>query len=416
MPFNALKRRPQSAFSEVRRFLYNAFILPCKDVQRAYLYFTSIIFAFSASFLDLFIVIDLIDLTAWEMIRYQVIKNAGVSLVVVILLFMIAKYGGKLIYPFITAMLSAAMILCLFWPYELQPWLLGFIFVLVNAPFWSLYHTFFAISVSDENVGNEVSLAGTGMTVGMALGFAAGGYLQSINAGIFGLVLGFGGMSVGTCMLIYHAYKLKLRDMILKSGALDEKIPEAFKRCRYRSIGSLLEGVMQTGGGALWPIFLSFAGVTAVAVGIWNAVMVLVKIIFTPIAGSLINHGKRREMLMGSAVTAVGWVPFIFTTTFALPAMYIWSVGNQLFASGLGSAWYQSRTIASLIAREIILGLSRLIFIPIMILILYHDASLFIYFMVGSSLLMILYSLYWVKSIKIKGPSMPIEATLSVRR
>ena len=349
------------------------------------------------------------------MISYQVVKNAGISIVVIILLWMITKYGGKVIYPFITAMLSSAMVFCIFWPYDLTPWQLGFIFVLVNAPFWSLYHVFFAISVSDENVGNEVSLAGTGMTVGMAVGFAAGGYLQSMNIGIYGLVLGFGGMALGTCMLIYHAYKLKLRRLIIASGALTETLPEAFKRCRYRSIGSVLEGLIQIGGGNLWPIFLTFAGITAAAVGIWNAIMVLVKIIFTPVAGSLINHGQRREMFWGSVVTSVGWVPFIFTTMFALPAMYIWSVGNQLFSAGLGSAWYRSRTIASLMAREIILCITRLIFIPVMVLILYSSTTIFIYFMVGVSILMVLYSLYWMKSIKIKGPVMPIETTVPPR-
>ncbi len=415
MPFNALKRRPLNPLAELRRFLYNAFVLPCKDVQRAYLYFTSIIFAFSSAFIDLFIVIDLIDLSAFEMIQYQIVKLGGVSLLVVLILWMITKYGGKVIYPFITAMLSSAMVFCIFWPYDLTPWQLGMIFMLVNAPFWSLYHVFFAISVSDENVGNEVSLAGTGMTVGMALGYFAGGFFQAIGIGMFGLVLGFGGMAIGTCMLIYHAYKLKLRRLIIASGSLTETLPEAFKRCRYRSLGSILEGLMHIGGGSLWAIFLSFSGITATAVGIWSALMVLVKVIFTPIAGSLINHGKRREMFWGSFVTSIGWIPFLFTTTFALPAMYIWSVGNQLFSSGLSSAWYQSRTIASLIAREIILGIVRVIFIPPMVLILYASTDYFIYTMVGIAVIMVIYSFYWMRSIKIKGPVMPIETIVMNR-
>ncbi len=415
MPFNALKRQPLGALSELKRFFYNAFILPCKDVQRAYLYFTSVIFSFSGAFLDLFIVIDLMKMDIMQMIYYLLIKNAGVSFLICLIFWMITKFGGKVIYPFITAMLSCAMVFCLFWPYHLGAIELGIIFMLINAPFWALYHVFFAISISDENVGNEVALAGTGLTVGMAIGTLAGGFIQAFDAGFYALVFGFTGMTIGTVMLIIHANKMTLRDFLIASGALNETLWEAFRRCKYRSLGSIFEGILQVGGGSLWFIFLSLSGIGASAVGIWAGLMVMIKVIFTPICGSLINHGQRREMLMGSGVTLIGWLPFVFTTTFALPAMYIWSVGNQLFSSGLSSAWYKSRTVASLMAREMILGIVRLICIPGMIFILYHSTDYFIYFMIAISFMMTIYSIYWMKSIKIKGPVMPIETNVSMR-
>jgi hypothetical protein len=96
--------------------------------------------------------------------------------------------------------------------------------------------------------------------------------------------------------------------------------------------------------------------------------------------------------------------------------MAIWSVGNQLFSTGLGSAWYKSRTVASMMAREMILGISRLIFVPIMIYILYYfSPAIFIYFMLGLSALMLLYALNWMRAIKLKGPVMPIENIVSPR-
>ena len=414
MPFNALKRRPLGGIRELKRFLYEAFILPCKDVPRAYLYFTSVIFAFSYSFLDLFIIIDLVKLEMSEMMSFQLTKYALISSLVIAIFLMITRYGGKVIYPFITAILSSAMVLTLAWPYELTPAMIGLIFALVNAPFWALYHVFFAISVSDENVGNEVSLAGTGLTLGVAIGTISGGIFQALDIGFYGLVFGFGGMATGTFMLILYANKKTLRDLIISSGALNETLPEAFRRCRYRSYGTILDGALQTGS-TLWAIFLSFSGIGAVAVGLWSGLMVFIKIVFTPIAGAMINHGHRREMMAGAIVTMTGWLPFLVTTTFALPAMYVWSVGNQLFQTGLNSAWYRSRTVASLMAREIILMTSRLIFVPLIIWLLYTDTTYFILFMIGLSCLMIGYSTYWMKSIKIKGPVMPIE-TLVIKR
>lgn len=415
MSFNAFKNIPLGGLAEFRRFLYNAFILPCRDPKLAYLYVASMLFAFSSSFLDLFIVIDLMDMPMQDMMTYLILKNAGVSALVSVLFWMVAKFGGKLLYPLFISLITGGVLFCVLWPAPLSPLQLGAAFVIVNSPFWALYHVFFAISISDENVGNEVSLAGTGMTVGIALGFLAGGFVQSLEAEFIGTLIGFIGMAGGTLMMILHAYKMRLKKLLRESGALDETLGQAFIRCRYRSLGTFMEGIMQMGGGSLWVIFLKLAGISAAAVGIWNAVMVLVKIFFTPIAGSLINHGKRREMLLGSVLNTFGWVPFVLTTTMALPAMYIWSVGNQLYSSGLGSAWYQSRTVSSMMAREILLGVSRLICIPPLVLLLYHDTDYFIYVMVGLSALMIIYSLYWIRSIKIKGPVMAMENMVSPR-
>jgi hypothetical protein len=410
MPFNAINRPHKSGKTEARRFFYDAFILPFKDKNRAYIYVTSMLFAFGAAFLEMFILLDFSDLPKIDMMYFLFIRFFCGTIIVCSVFYLISRHGGRVIYPYILGVIIASLLYYIFLMDPDSPIQVALMLGLISSPFWGIYHVLFAITASKENLGNEVSIASTGMTIGTTIGFAAGGIFAQYELQTLALGIGFLATALSIFMLVAYAYKIRLKKNLQESGLLDETLGQAADRCRYRSLGAGFDGVLQLCGGNLWIVYLSLSGISATAVGLWNAIMVLIKIIFTPIAGTLVNHGRRREMVLGSIVQTVGWAPFLIPSALVLPAMYVWSVGYQLFATGLNSTWYSTRTVSSLLLREMILGATRLISIPLLVPILYLDPVYFIIVTLIISALTIFYSLRWMKSIKdkYKGPVLAI--------
>lgn len=415
MPSNSITRRHYNGFLELRRFLYNAFILPFRDPNRAYIYTTSMLFAFGVAFLEMFVLLDLSTLPRGEMMYFLFIKFFSSSIVVCSTFYLISRFGGRMCYPYIIGTLAVALLFYATLMDPNNPVQIGVMIGLLCAPFWGIYHVLFAVTASKENLGNEVSIAQTGMTIGTTIGFAAGGYFAQNDMQNIALLVGFVTTALSTLMLVIYAYRIRLRKNLEKSGLLDETLGQAYDRCSYRSLGTAFDGIVQLIGGNLWVIYMSLAGISATAVGVWNAIMVLIKIIFTPIAGTLVNHGRRREMVLGSIIHTVGWVPFLIPSAIVLPAMYVWSVGYQLFVTGLNTTWYSSRTISSLLLREMILGAIRLIAIPLLVPILYLDPLYFIIVTIIISAFMVFYSLRWMKFMKdqYKGPVLAIANNIA---
>ena len=409
MPYNSIKRRSLGGLKELKRFIYEAFVLPFKDGRLAYIYFTSLLFSFGFAFLDMFLLLDISKMSMEGMLQYLCPKYFFLLTIVTGTIFCVSRYNPKLVYATIATILAAALIYTYIKQDSLTPLEIGMLYGLFTSPFWGIFHVIFAVSTSKSNIGNEVSLAGTGMTLGTSAGFLAGGLFLGSAYQEFALIIGFSFIATATFCLILYAIKLRLRTYLRGNGALDESMKEAFLRCRYRSLGSVFEGIFNLCAGNLWIVFMAFNGIAAAMVGVWNALMIVIKIIFTPIAGSLVNHGQRREMLLGSSLTALGWAPLLFTNALILPAMYIWSIGAQLYATGLSSAWYSSRTISSLMVREIILGITRVSFLFVLVPLLYADSFYFVAISVFFAVLMVIYSIYWRLNIKLKGPVLPFE-------
>lgn len=407
---NSSIRAPSAPAAAFRRFLYDAFVLPFKDGARAFMYFVSFFFALGFAFLDIFIALDTAALGPRELTEYLVSKFGVILVVMPFALFLIGRIPDKLLFSLFLLSTLTGLGYIIFKGGILTPLEAGFLYGLTVSPFWAIYHVMFATATSDANIGNEVSLAGTGMTVGMTFGSVLGGLCSQFELQTLGMIIGFSVMICSTAILIFRALKTNFSKQLREIGALDETMWHALKRCRYRSVGSVLEGVMQLPTGNLWVVYLSLSGIAAAAVGTWTAFMVAVKVFFTPYAGALVNHGRRREMVLGSAFNLFGWAPFMFVTNlFTLSFMNVWAVGMQLFQTGLTTAWYNSRTVAAIMVREILLGLARTSALFVLIPILYADPETFIDIVIVLSSMMAFYAALWMGSVLMKGPVLPIE-------
>jgi len=392
-------------------FLHNAFILPFKDPARAYIYFSSFFFALGSAFLDVFIAIDSSKLGAAELTYFLLGKFVVAMTFIPFGLYCMGRVNDKILYSGFIALMAAGLAAIVVLQSQLSPWQAGLIFAMASAPFWPIYHIMFATATTDKNIGNEVSLSGTGLTVGITVGSLLGGFCSQYQWGVWGLISGFVILIGATLAMIIRAYRSRFTESLQQSGAMSESCFQALKRSRYRSVGAVLEGLFHLPSGNLWLVYLGTAGIAAGAVGAWQAVMVLSKVVATPFAGSLVNHGRRREMLFGSGLNLLGWVPFLFGvgSGFVLLFMNIWAVGMQLFSTGLASVWYSSRTVAAIMVREILMGVGRVAATLALVPILYASPLHFIQATLLISVAIFIYSLLWMRATRARGRVLQIE-------
>lgn len=417
MPYTL--KHPKNAMSSLRRFFYDAFILPFKDPARGYIYFTSFFFAFGFAFLDIFLALDIGALGARELTNFMVAKLGGISVIIPIALLLIGRVSDKVLYPALLLVTATGLFHHFLADSPASALQLGLFYACAVSPFWAMYHAMFASVTSDSNIGNEVSLAGTGMTIGMTFGSVLGGFFSQMELDSASVIIGFSIIITSALALILKAFKTGFSNALKETGAMDESLIDALKRCKFRSVGSFLEGLMQPPTSNLWIVYLSLAGIGAAAVGIWQAIMVLVKVVVTPLAGSLVNHGRRREMMLGAGLNMLGWTPFLYgvTSFFVLIFMNIWAVGLQLFSTGLTSAWYGSRTVSAIIVREMLMGVARVGATFVMVPLLYASPQNFINTIMVISALMCVYAALWMRSLKSKGgPVLPIESIVDNKR
>jgi len=375
------------------------------------MYFVSFFFALGFAFLDVFITIDAASLGMQELMHYMTAKFALITLLIMGALQIMGRIGDRVFYTLMGSITVGSFIYIVLKGGDISSLEAGVFYAVFVAPFWAIYHIMFATATSDSNIGNEVSLAGTGMTVGMTFGSVMGGFCSQLGLETIGAIIGFGIVGSSTASLIYRAIKTGLIGKLRQSGAIDEGLFAALKRCKYRSVGSFLEGLFNIICGNFWMVYLRLAGISAAGVGIWHSLMVVSKVIVTPFAGSLVNHGKRREMVLGSGLNLLGWTPFLFgaKSFFVLASMNLWAIGTHLFSTGLSSAWYGSRTIAAITVREGIMGVSRVGIIFVLTPVLYADPDTFIKVTIIICALTVVYSALWMRSTRMKGSVLPIE-------
>ncbi|GEM_PF-1512127 len=407
-PSENLHQHPRDAF---RQFLRNAFVLPFKDPVRSFVYFVSFFFAFGSAFLDVFMTIDAAGMGERDITLFLLAKFGSLSLLIPAGLLGMGKVRDGVFYGFLIGTMLLGLAYIALRGGDISSFESGFFYGLFVSPFWSIFHIMFAAATSDKNIGNEVSLASTGMTVGITFGALAGGACSQMHLEEVGTITGFVILTASILCLIRKAVTSDLINTLRRTGAIDEKLSDALKRCKYRSLGSLLEGIFNIIGGNLWMVYLRFAGIAAAAVGAWTSAMVVAKIIMTPFAGALVNHGKRREMVLGSGLNLLGWTPFMFgaKSLIVMASMNVWAVGAHLFSTGLTSAWYGSRTIAAIVVRELIMGASRITAILLLTPVLYDDPAKFIDISIIIGAVTVVYSALWMRSVRMKGPVLPIE-------
>lgn len=235
----------------------------------------------------------------------------------------------------------------------------GLVFSLISAPFWASYHLSMLISTSDDNMGNEVSISSIVMFLGSTCAYLCAGAALTYMPGAFFVLICFGFLIVGTVALGISVCKRDIADLRAKPFnilASLRKNPSMIK-------ATFMEGVFQFLTGFFAPVWMWAVGIKSMTMGLLMSFQGIAKLVISPLSGHLFHENKGRDVVLGAALKPLGWVPWIFVQApwVMLVSTTIWTLGQHLYSIGLGGRWYKERSIGAQAAREMVLGIGRMV-------------------------------------------------------
>lgn len=360
-----LKQSRPSSKKTFKDLLVDGFIAPFTDVPLKGLYLVTLLFAFGLSGSDMFFVLDFAHMGPLAVMKMLLARYTAVCIVLLPLMLLLSRTLSKkwlLGFYLLCPALSVCAIFLLAGT-EMPPMVIGTLFGMSAASFWAMYHLCLIAHSSDHNKGNELSIAVNGFNIGSILGFITGGVLSQFEINPFFVAAGgFAILFSATAMQAVYFVKSKTLEMLQSHNSHEESIINAFKKHPKRSWGTFLQGAFDVPSRAAWPLFMTIAGVSAVAAGSIQAFTALFKLAFSPILGHWVNSDSGKEISYGSHLQAAGWLPWIALNTPALVSFsaFVWAIGQHFYDLGLSKRWYSCRSVGGVIARELTLGAGRI--------------------------------------------------------
>lgn len=276
--------------------------------------------------------------------------------------------------------------------YIFPVFLIGVVLGLSGAAFWLFYHAIMVNTAGGDNVGNEIGMAHIAMTVGGFIGaLLAGLFLSlSITREVFLLLSVILALCATIFLLIFT-----LKQSYVQKGGCQQNTPvklSNFFLSPRRIVATILESSYDSVTNHFWPIWIKMIGGAGMVAASLHAFLVVIKFVTSPIAGLLINTRQGRDLRYGAYAKLLGWVPWLLAVTpmTSLFSSVFVAVGSHMYRVGLESRWYEEKAYIHLAAREIYVGLGRviavLVFVPILFLMshLYVPAGIaltcFVYF------------------------------------
>lgn len=368
--------QPLSLQWRLKKFLHNGFVAPFATRERFLLYLRSFMGCFGFSGATTYIAFDF----------------AGIGLMT-ILVFFVSRFAmtGYILMPgtlyllhrlpMLTAGLVmmgvqvAMMALIVAKPEFVQggtiplTLLASAIFGLLSAPFWSTFHYSLVCHTSEHNRGNEVSIAGIASFSGGTVGVLASGFALSYMPGVLFLVAC--GLTQMAAVLLATVTERGLDTSPAKNRPFH--LLGGMRKEASRSVTTMMEGAFQLLTGFAMPVWLWALGTGSVLMGFLSSLQGLIKFIISPFAGYLFHENKARDIVMGSTIKALGWLPWIIIQApwvMALSSL-LWTLGGHMHSVGLGSRWYGDQSLAAQAVREMMLATGRILCALITLPVLY---------------------------------------------
>lgn len=253
--------------------------------------------------------------------------------------------------------------------------ILGILNVVMSATFWLFHHRLMIEYSSDDNRGNEVSIAEFAINVGALIGAIGGGYS----------IMAIGGKETLTICFVLMWLAIGIYGMLLYKTPLKQKPYPFFKIYRLvfedvsRSLNTALYAANHFLLSFLAPVWMAAIGISGLGTGIVLALQSLIRFVASPFVGHLTNKNKADETIIGATIKAAGWLPWIFSQAqiLLLPSSVLWFIGNHFYNVGTLSRWYAAKTSAHIGAREICQGTARILMTIIFVPLLFYSLEWF---------------------------------------
>jgi hypothetical protein len=173
-----------------------------------------------------------------------------------------------------------------------------------------------------------------------------------------------------------------------------------------RTINTMLLGAGHFVVSFFAPVWMALIGISGLGTGLVMGVQTAFKVFMSPVVGHLTNANKAHETIIGSILILFGWVPWVISRThwLLIPSSMLWFSGQHFLAIGNASRWYAGKSGAHLSAREISLGIGRLITCSIAIPLLFVEPVYYFAFVCAISALAVAASFYESKKLEGRTP------------
>lgn len=342
--------------------IYKAFVAPLKSPERTKLYIASIIATFGFSGAFLYLAFDSGSKGLDVMMSFMLSRTIIVDIILMPFAFLgLRKFSNSRFFKFLFAC-QVIVLGLLLWADTLVmsdvtgAFVSSVLLAAMMLPFWISYHAVMIEFTSDDNSGNDVSVSLIGMGIGTILGSFCGGVALEYFQSNWYIVLSMIAIFAGTILQMTLVHKDNFN---LKGG----RIIDSFIKRPHRTANTMMDGVCGFLIVMAAPVWLGAIGMKGFGTGIAAALQTLLKILLSPFTGVLTNAGKGRETTYGAMMNTFGWLPWLLIQSpWVLVWSYaLWGMGYHLYGVGLQSRWYQERTYANMAARELCLGIGRLL-------------------------------------------------------
>ena len=369
--------------------IQDGFLKPLCNPKLRTLYIGTVLGVMSLVMMDVYFAYDLASLGMMSVIAYFIFRSLPASITFMPIAFCFLQDCSEknqskkavinIIFSIQVITLVATLTLVVT-GYIFPAFMIGAVLGLSGAAFWVFYHAIMVNTTGDNNVGNEAGMAHVAMTIGGFVGALLAGLFLTLSITrevflLFSIVL----LLCATSFLFFFM----LKQTFVQKGGCKQNTPVRLSRffsSPRRIIATMLESGYDSVTNHLWPIWIKMIGGAGIVAASLHAFLVIVKFVISPVAGSLINARQGHDLQYGSLAKLLGWVPWLLSAT---PMTSIFSsifvaVGSHMYRVGLESRWYAERSYVHMAAREIYVGLGRIIAVLIFVPILFSMTYLYV--------------------------------------
>ncbi len=360
----------------VRSLLHRSFVAPFQSVERVFGYAGGFLGTFGFTGALTYFSYDFAQFGPWALMAYffgRLVIGGAFAMPVSLYLFyrctkrraytiligtQIATMGVISLYPEWMFSQNLGMIA-----------LVGLIFSFISAPFWSSFHLNMLCHTSDDNMGNEVSISSIVLFFGSTLAFLCAGVALTYMPGAMFVLVCFGFLIIGTIFFALAGRGRSIDHLQRKPF----KIIASMRKNTSMVKATFMEGVFQFLTGFFAPVWMWAVGIKSLTMGMLMSFQGIAKLVISPLAGHLFHENKGRDVVLGAMLKPLGWIPWIFIQApwVMLLSTSIWTLGQHLYSTGLGSRWYKERCLASQAGREMVLALGRIVTACLVVPVLY---------------------------------------------
>ena len=355
---------------------HTQYIKPFKNPHFAKLALGIFIGLMAAAFLSTHLVVDMAKLGFGGVVTFLFSWLGLASFVFFPCLYgLLQKFGRRPFFIALVLLQGLGALLLFALPQPTSPFLTGIIMACFATSFWQMFHLNITGHSSGANAGFEMTLIKNICQCGAIAGALLIGLLHLENHSHAAAACAFILQALATWWLIANAPKFihakDLDDNTITTGieagfVKIDGVLHHFKSRRKQMASVALSISAFLLFSTLFPVWLNNAAISRQNIGLLLALQGVCGLLGAPYVARLIHNQRGQEFALASLTAFMGWVCLLFAHSFLafILGSVLCSFGFMCLSAGLESRWYGERSAGQIVAREMMMNVTRIFVIP----------------------------------------------------